>query len=57
MSKGPRIKEEEVSKARQLKAEGHKAEQIAEQLKRSLPSVYKMLRTLQSKDESLEQQG
>jgi hypothetical protein len=44
MARGPRITEEEVNKARELKAQGLKIHQIAAQMKRSEPTIYKLLR-------------
>lgn len=43
MPRGPVITKEEVNKAHSLKAEGNGPKEIAGKLKRSLPTVYKML--------------
>jgi orotate phosphoribosyltransferase-like protein len=44
MSRGPTIRQEEINKAHELKAQGFKVEKIAAELKRSFPTVRKMLR-------------
>lgn len=43
MSRGPKIKQEEIDKAHQLKKDGLTVPQIKERLNRSLASVYQML--------------
>lgn len=43
MSRGPRIKQEEVNKAHRMKAEGKTQKAIAAELNRSLPTVAKLL--------------
>lgn len=47
MARGPRITEEEINKAKALKAEGKSISQIAAELKRTKPTVYKMLRPME----------
>lgn len=44
MARGPQIRPEEVSEAHKLKAEGNKLYRIAEIMKRSEPTIRKMLR-------------
>ena len=51
MGRGPTIKQEEVNRAQELKAQGVKPPQIAVRLQRSLPTVYKLL-TLPAKQET-----
>jgi transposase len=46
MARGPAIKMEEIKKAHELKAEGHKPPQIAAKMQRSVPTIYKMLSAL-----------
>ena len=43
MSRGPRIKQEEVDAAHRMKAEGKNQKTIAAELNRSLPTVAKLL--------------
>lgn len=45
MGRGPTVRQEEVEKAHQLKAEGKKPREIAKELGRSVPTVYKLLYT------------
>jgi predicted transcriptional regulator len=47
MARGPRITQEEINKAKALKAEGKKVSEIALEMKRSEPTVYKMLKPLE----------
>lgn len=44
MSRGPTIRQEEITKAHELKAQGKKVDQIAAEMKRSAPTVRKMLK-------------
>jgi orotate phosphoribosyltransferase-like protein len=43
MSRGPTIRQEEINKAHELKAQGMKILQICAELKRTRPTVKKML--------------
>ena len=47
MARGPRITQEEINKAKALKAEGKSNKEICAELKRTLPTVLKMLRPLE----------
>jgi transposase len=47
MARGPKITEEEISKAKAMQAEGKSVKAIASELKRSLPTVYKLLRPIE----------
>lgn len=44
MPRGPKITQEEINKARGLNGEGKTVRQIAGEMNRSIPTVYKMLR-------------
>lgn len=47
MPRGPRIKEEEINKARALRADGKTIKEIALEMGRSKPTVLKMLKPLE----------
>lgn len=51
MSRGPTIQESEIREAHRLKAEGKKLKVICAELKRTEPTVRKMLRTELPKEE------
>lgn len=52
MGRGPTVRQEEVDKAHQLKAEGKKPREIAKEMNRSVPTVYKLLYTQPVNNES-----
>lgn len=43
MARGPVITQDEINKAHALKAEGKAPKEIASELQRTLPTVYKLL--------------
>ena len=55
MSRGPTIRDEEIKEAHRLKAEGHKVFQIAVMMKRSEPTIRKMLRLEIKEDDTVSQ--